>query len=114
MKKIKEKRKAPRLNVHHLVKYRLIDAPDKKLTLASIKDISAVGARMFVNEKLPVTSQIQVYIIFPWLNDAVPILAKIAWVNRQGWRKKFECGLEFIDLDDKIRKDIHERITNAH
>jgi len=109
-----EKRKNFRLNAYHLVKYRVSNALDKQLILASIKDISATGARLLVKEELPNLSQVEVLINFPWLDTPVSVVAKIVWVRILGRTKQFECGLEFVNLDDKIRKGIHERIRNAY
>lgn len=112
MKLKHDKRRTKRINEYHLVKYRLAFTPDKPL-LANIKDISAGGARLVTEKQLPVGSLLQIYINFPWLNSPVPVLAKIIWVKKPGRRIRFESGLEFSEIEDIIRKDIHGRIENV-
>jgi c-di-GMP-binding flagellar brake protein YcgR len=113
MENVQEKRKHKRLKAYHLVKYRPAFAPKDKLILSSIKNISAGGVCMEAKEKLRVGEFVQLYINFPWLSSPVPALAKVVWLRKPGRQEKYEYGLEFSEIEDIIRKDIHERIENV-
>jgi c-di-GMP-binding flagellar brake protein YcgR len=113
MVKPHERRKYRRLRAYHLVKYRPAFAQDKPLVLASIKDISAGGVCLVTKENLPTGSLLQVFINFLWLPAPVPVLAKVVWIKKPGRKQRFECGLEFSEIEEVLRKDIHGRITNV-
>lgn len=113
MAKAQEKRKYKRLKAYHLVKYRLAFSPQDPLVLAYIRDIGAGGVCLATKERLPTDSILQVYVNFPWLSSPVPTLAKVVWVKAVGRKARFDLGLKFSEINDIIRKDIHERIENA-
>jgi len=106
-----EKRKFQRLNVYHLVKYRLISWPSEKgPVLASIKNISAGGVQLITDESLPVDGSLQMQISFPRLNVPIPCIAKIVWVEKIGKFDKFKYGLQFMEIDEFLRNNIAQSI----
>jgi c-di-GMP-binding flagellar brake protein YcgR len=109
MLRASEKRKFPRLNAYHLVKYRPESWPaEKGFVLASIKDISAGGMQIVIDEPVPVFSLLTVYINFPRLPQPLPCKAKVKWIKKAGKLNKFVAGLEFVEIDDLCRKNIAE------
>jgi len=113
MKGKKDNRKHKRLGAYHLVKYKPALELKRRPVLAYINNISASGVCLTTKEGLPVNSLLQIYINFPWLASSVPVLAKVIWVKKSGRKVKFESGLEFVEIDDIIQKDIYERIENV-
>ncbi len=109
----KERRKFIRLEIYHLAKYRLASEGDKSLTIASIKDISGGGACLKVKEDIPKGSVLQLYINSPHFSSPVPCLAKVAWVKKIGKTGKYELGLEFLEMEDLLRKGIIQGIDYA-
>lgn len=107
MLRTNEKRKFPRLNAYHLVKYRLASwPPDKGPVLASIRNISAGGMQIVTDEPLPLNSVFEIYISFPYLTQPVPCKAKTVWMSKINKINKFRAGLEFIEIDELCRTNI--------
>lgn len=106
----KEKRKYPRLNAYHLVKYRLISSPQAELVTASIKDISGGGFCLRTEEGLPVSTGIQLFINFPQFSQPIPSLAKVVWIKKLGKSKRYELGLQFLEIEEVLRQEITKRI----
>jgi c-di-GMP-binding flagellar brake protein YcgR len=113
MAKIEEKRKYPRLSVYHLAKYRLVAEPQGPLVYAHIKDIGAGGACLCTEEKLPVSSVVDIYINFPGLNEPIKCQAKVVWDRQLGKAGRYESGLQFIDMEDAIRDRILEQVKTV-
>ena len=108
-----EKRKHTRLGVYHLVKYRLVSELDKGEFLTSIKDISDGGLCLRTNEKLPISSMIQLYINFPSFPKPVSSLAKVVWVNQVGKMNKYDTGIQFSDIEEALRSEIARRVESV-
>ena len=108
--KKKERRNFERLNVYHLIKYRLVSDDSKKLVLSSVKDISGGGVRLSAESDIPKGSIVQVYINAPQFSSSIPCLAKVAWSRKIGKSNKYELGFEFLEIEDLLRNDIIQRI----
>lgn len=107
--KTKERRKSARLNAYHLVKYRLLDG-DGGATVASIRDISSGGACLVTEADIPKGSVIQLHINFPGFSSPVPCLAKAAWTRKISRPLRNEIGLQFLEIEDLLRKEISQRV----
>lgn len=110
----KERRKYSRLNSFHLLKYRLVSEPQKEPVLATIRDISGGGIRILTEEEIPKSSILQVYINFPQFPQPVPSVAKVVWSRRLKSVKKYESGLEFMEIDEGLRHDMMGRIESVN
>lgn len=105
----REKRKFPRLNVYHLVKYRLASwPPDKGRVLAFIRNIGAGGMQLVTNEPLLLHNVLEVQINFPRLPQPIFCKAKAVAVNKISKTNKFKISLQFIEIDELCRKNIAE------
>jgi c-di-GMP-binding flagellar brake protein YcgR len=112
--KFDEKRNYPRLRAYHLAKYRLItDSPGGPIKLTSLKDIGGGGACMRSDERLPLTSLVQLYINFPRSSHPVPSVGKVVWIKEIGKTKRYEIGLQFMEIEDLVRKDIANRVNSV-
>ena len=105
-----EKRKFLRLNVYHLVKYRLTSQREWQTAIASIRDISAGGVCLRTEEKIAKDSILQININFPKLSSPLSCLAKVVWVKKISKANRFETGLEFFEIEDLLRQEITQRI----
>ncbi len=106
----KEERKFPRLNAYHLAKYRLVSKPQDQVVVTSIKDISGGGTCMRVEEKLPVSSVIQLYINFPQFSHPIPSLAKVIWIKKVGRTNRYDVGIQFLEIEEVLHREIVKRI----
>ena len=106
----KEKRKFLRLNVYHLVKYRLASQKEWQRAIASIGDISAGGVCLRAGEKIAKNSILQVSINFPGFSSPISSLAKVVWVEKIGKASRFKMGLEFFEIEDLLRQEIIQRV----
>lgn len=106
----KDRRKFPRLSAYHLAKYRLISNPQDQLVMASIKDIGGGGICLRSEEKLPVSSVVQLYINFPQFSQPIPTLTKVVWIKKIGKSKRYDVGIQFLELEEILRQGIVKRI----
>lgn len=108
-----DKRKHLRLHVYHLAKYRSLSDPNGPLITAHIKDIGGGGACLCLEECLPVSTVIQLYINFPQSPQPVKSLAKVAWTRKIGKSNSYESGLQFIEIEEAYRREIISRIESV-
>jgi c-di-GMP-binding flagellar brake protein YcgR len=115
---LREKRAYPRLEVYLLSKYRLHSdspgIPASEPRIAAIKNISGGGVCLELSEHIPASTLIQLDINFPQLHQAIPCVAKVAWIRRFKKTKKFEAGIQFLRIDDVLRQAISERVEGVH
>lgn len=116
MKK-KEKRAFPRLKAYHLVKYSIISSAKSKThssVVASADDVSGGGLRLNVEENIPVSSVIQIYINFPDLRQTLPIVAKVVWTKQIGKTNRYQAGVQFLDEVQFPKDAIIKRIDQVY
>lgn len=112
MRIAKDKRVHPRSRAYFLTKYKLISTPTDKntLVLTSTKDISGGGMRLKLNQYIPVSSVIQLYINFPAFPSPIPTLAKIMWIRKIKWKNAYEAGVQFVDMEEPAKKAISDQV----
>ncbi len=69
--------------------------------IGRVVDLSGGGLR--VRRATRISSQMDVKLWTP--KRQITVLAKVAWVRRIGFRK-YEIGLEFLDMTPETRKDL--------
>lgn len=112
-KAIKERRKNRRLHAYHLVKYKVISAEKEGETvLASLADIGGGGIRLRSEESLPVGSTVQISINLPQFRQPVTSIARVVWTKKLKSAKMYECGLQFIEIEDMLRSKIDSDVEN--
>lgn len=111
----KERRKFPRLSAYHLAKYRVISgAKGGQKVIVPIKDISGGGFCFLVDEELPVSTVIQVYIQFPGIAQPIPCLAKVLWRKYLKRIKRYRLGAQFIEIEEILRREIEKHIDDVY
>lgn len=111
---VPEKRNYPRLKAYHLAKYRVIsDASVGQIKLTSLKDIGGGGVCMRCEERFPLASLVQLYINFPHSSLPVPSIGKVAWIKEIGKTKRYEIGLQFMEIEDLVRENIAKQVNSV-
>jgi c-di-GMP-binding flagellar brake protein YcgR len=113
LKKNIEKRKFARLKAYHLVKFKQLTEPQGEPQIAAIRDISGGGVCLISDKELKSGSSIQLYINFPHISMPIPSLAKVTWVKKLPKSKKFESGLQFVEIEDSMRKEIIKSVEDV-
>ena len=110
----KERRKFLRLSAYHLAKYHVISGvKGGQKVIVPIKDISGGGFCLLVDEELPVSTVIQVYIQFPGITQPIPCLAKVLWKKYLKRIKRYQVGAQFIEIEEILRREIVKRIDDV-
>lgn len=109
----KEKRTYLRLNVYHLVKYRLASESPSHLITASIRDIGGGGICLQTEKELSVPSLVHLYINFPGLSRSIPSLAKVVWVRKLKKTNLYRAGIQFLDIQDVLRNEIIKEVESV-
>lgn len=110
----KERRKFTRLSAYHLAKYHVISgAKGGQKVIVPIKDISGGGFCLQVDEELPVSAVIQVYIQFPGIAQPLPCLAKVLWRKYLKRIKRYRVGAQFIEIEEILRQEIVKHIDDV-
>ena len=111
-----ERRKYLRLEVYHLVKYRVI--PDKPPypahLLASIKDIGAGGICLITEEPLPVSTNLELQINFPDLGGVILTFGRVVWLKQVAKTNRYKVGIEFTGIEESLRKRIDGKVKFSY
>lgn len=114
--RVKNRRKYIRLEAYHLGRLRLVEQPEKDpetTASARISNISAGGCCVRTDKFLPVGCTIELQIIFPRLDHPISVLAKVMWAKQIAKTDRYKFGVQFLNLEDKLRKQIDEQIKNV-
>ena len=74
-------------------------------TLGDVLDLSATGMRIRCARKPDCSAGSELDVELEGLDGSFQVHAKVAWVKRTGLRKH-EVGLEFVDPDTEVRKQL--------
>jgi c-di-GMP-binding flagellar brake protein YcgR len=112
----KEKRQFKRLSAYHLVKYRLSSGSTQTSAaiIVGAKDIGAGGLCIETKENIPVDSILELTVNFPPNVEPLRAKAKVKWVKKLKSIQTFLVGLEFIDINDNLRRDILSRVDSIY
>jgi len=103
----KEKRRAPRVKVHYLLRYK---AGASEKVLSFVKDISAVGILFHSKERIPLDAELELEINFHGPDGPVRVNARTVRVKALRGMDGFEVGAEFINIDENARAVIKRNI----
>ncbi len=108
-----ERRRFPR-HCAVVADYRLINAGEP-IKACQVKDISAVGICIIIYENIDPGMRIEIKVYLP--GNPFPIIAKggVVWVKEykieSESRRRFNAGIEFIDVDKMDRQKIEHYIA---
>ncbi|MCM8799407.1 MAG: PilZ domain-containing protein [Candidatus Omnitrophica bacterium] len=113
--RLKNRRKYVRLEAYHLAHYKVVfNGLEKEdlSSLARVRNISAGGCCLRTDKFLPVGSILELKINFPHLENPVFALSKVVWTRQIGKTGRYEFGIQFIEIDENLRKFIDEHINS--
>ena len=114
----KDKRKFKRLNVHHLLKYKVIEKKDEikdEISYISfVRNISASGLLFYSKEYIPKGSILELEISFPPYSKTVNIKGEVLRVNFLRSIGGFNVAVKFIDLDKEVIDFINNKILKVY
>lgn len=108
-----ERRGFIRLQAYHCVKYKLLSPEDREAHLfipATIRDISGGGVCLRTEEALPESALIELKINFPHIATSIFALAKIIWTKQRDKVRRYDVGVEFVEIENAMRQTIDEQI----
>jgi len=110
-----ERRTFDRLSAYHLAKYKIADLPDAGWVDATVMNVGGGGVYLRANQELSVSTIIKVRILFHGAPGLVSATAKVVWVKQSRIKDNiyFDSGLQFLDISDKLQKEIISRIERV-
>lgn len=112
----KEKRQFIRLQAYHFVKYKSLSQGGQPGVpiLATIRDISGGGLCLRTEEYLPKATLVELKINFPHIATFISAVAKVAWIKQRGKSRRYELGLQFVEIEESLRKIIDGQIKGVY
>lgn len=80
---------------------------ETRCTLGEVLDLSASGVRVLTRGRVRLKRDTVIPMIIEVGDRAVPVQAKVVWVNKAGWRRR-TAGLQFVDLTPELRARLAE------
>ena len=110
-----DRREFDRLEAYHLAKYRIADQPEGEWVDANVMNIGGGGVYLRANRELSLSTIIDLRILFPGDTGSVNLKAKVVRVKRAQVKNNiyFDSGLLFLDISDKLQKEIIRRIKRV-
>ena len=110
-----DRREFDRLEAYHLAKYRIADQPEGEWVDANVMNIGGGGVYLRANRELSLSTIIDLRILFPGDTGPVNLKAKVVRVKRAQVKNNiyFDSGLLFLDISDKLQKEIIRRIKRV-
>ena len=114
-KNFADKRTHSRLNVYHLVKYRLLSHPEDRPIVTSVRNISGGGICLLTGKPLNLGTVIVVFINFPKVQKPIQSLAKVMWLKKDPKNKNlYNIGIQFVEIEESLRREIVRRIEEVY
>lgn len=107
----KNKRKYPRLSVHHLLKYRILERQTPEVSFA--RNVSAGGVLFYAHEPISVSSIVELTINFPGSDQPLKVQARVLRVKELKKIGGFEVAAQFINLDEAVFSFINKRVIKS-
>lgn len=111
---MREKRKSHRLNEFNEITVSIISEkgkhPEKTIPYSNCQDISASGARIRGNIRLPVDSLLKIDFAINTLEKQITAFGKVKWIKILIEDKYYEVGIEFVDTPAEAVEKIREYI----
>jgi diguanylate cyclase (GGDEF)-like protein len=95
-----ERRRFKRINIKWTVKFSIVKG--RRHTVASSKNISASGILFETNKSIPIDSVLKIRIKAPKLKKEMKLIGKVVRIEEIA-DKRFEIGVQFIEIDGKDR-----------
>lgn len=107
-----EKRKFRRVSVDAIMMYQIQKYPDgtqgtfHKIGTPISVNISVGGLQIDANQKLPIGTKLQIIISIVTTPSPIELNGKVMWVKPYKDNKLFKIGIQFVDFNDKLTKQL--------
>lgn len=103
-----ERRRFTRLRSNNTLHYVL--KPDGNYANTITQDISEGGVRITTHQFIPKLSRMIIQLSLE-TDKVIDITGKVAWSQQVPFSDRYQAGLEFMDVNPKIREDIAKYIA---
>lgn len=93
-----------RISLHHLIKYKVKDFDEKKLSFA--QNLSAGGALVYLSQEVRPGDLIELEILFPFYPEPIRVKAQVRRAKYLKRFKKYKVGIKFIEINQKVKQKI--------
>jgi len=102
----REKRRHPRLNSRIPVSYRKLETDAAVFKGSLMQDISESGARITINEFLPLDSKLSLQIHLASGRSFAQGACRVAWVRKAAFSEQYHIGVEFAAFSQEDEAQI--------
>jgi c-di-GMP-binding flagellar brake protein YcgR len=108
---IVEKSKFSRIPLNVKVKYDVLKGSPHRTGEIRSKHVSPGGICLTVPEKIDIGALLRLKLSLQGENDFITVKGTVVWVeefsiNHMSDHKAYDCGIEFVDVDPQVQKDI--------
>ena len=102
-KKIRERRRAQRLDIKFKIKYKLM--PRKKILEETIsQNVSGGGFCVHLNQPLKNGSKLKVLLYMPNVKQPITALSKVVWCRKSAKQKGYDVGIKHVKIAPKDKE----------
>lgn len=109
----RERRKSPRIEIHFLFKYRVLNRNSGGEILTSSVNISDSGLLGKTPHKLNVNDILLIELNFVgFIEKVISVKGRVVWVSKK--RKLWIAGIEFIEIDNEDKDLISKYVESMY
>ena len=102
----REKRRYVRLDSRIPISYRKLETDAAQFKGSLMQDISESGARMTINEFLPLDSKLSLQIQLASGRSSAQGACRVAWVRKAAFNEQYHVGVEFAGFSQEDEAQI--------
>ncbi len=102
-----EKRKHPRIRISFPVECKVLPSKDYFYTVS--KDLSTGGAKILSSDFLVKDDSLKLNINL--IDKVLSVKAKVSWCTKEDSSRRYETGLEFVELTEPDRDELVKFLT---
>ncbi len=108
-KRVVETRAFPRIDVHHLVKYRVKSDANFKAVIAGVINISGNGILFKASKQIPKDTELELEVNFPGLERPFQVIARVVR-NQVRDKGGFKVAAHFTEIKETERTQLVRKI----
>ena len=110
----KNKRQFKRLNIHHLLRYKVVEKREEISYISFVRNISAGGLLFYSKEYIPKDSIVELEISFPPYSKIVSLKAQVLRTEFLNSVGGFNIAVKFIDPEKEVIDFINDKILKVY
>ena len=110
----KNKRQFKRLNIHHLLRYKVVEKREEISYISFVRNISAGGLLFYSKEYIPKDSIVELEISFPPYSKIVSLKAQVLRTEFLNSVGGFNIAVKFIDPEKEVIDFINNKILKVY